>query len=57
MFNVLPIVCGCSVYVSLFCYALFLSILKKKRKGAALFLLSYRCVAAINVLWLFLTVP
>ena len=46
-----------------FCYALlcvhssFAIILKRKRKLAALLLLSYRCIATINVMWLFLTVP
>ena len=49
--------------LSLFCYALlcasssFAIILKRKRKLAALLLLSYRCIVTINVLWLFLTVP
>ena len=49
--------------LSLFCYALlcvhfsFAIILKRKRKLVALFLLSYRCIVIINVLWLFLTVP
>ena len=48
--------------LSLFCYALlcalfsFAIILKRKRKLVALLLLSYRCIVAINVLWLFLTV-
>ena len=47
----------------LFCYALLCVhsrvaiILKKKRKLVALMLLSCGCVVAINVLWLFLTVP
>ena len=49
--------------LSLFCYALlcvhssFAIILKRKRKLAALLLLSNRCIVTINVLWLFLTVP
>ena len=49
--------------LSLFCYALlcvhsiFAIILKRKRKLAALLLLSYICIVTINVLWLFLTVP
>ena len=49
--------------LSLFCYALlcvhfsFAIILKRKRKLAALLLLSYRCIVAINFMWLFLTVP
>ena len=48
--------------LSLFCYALlcvhssFEIILKRKRKLVALILLSYRCIVAISVLWLFLTV-
>ena len=43
----------------LFCYALvcvhssFAIILKSKRKLVVLLLLSYRCIATINVLWLF----
>ena len=47
----------------LFCYTIlcvhssFAIILKRKRKLAALLLLSYRCIVTINVLWLFLTVP
>ena len=49
--------------LSLFCYALlcvhfsFAIILKRKRKRIALLLLSYKCIATINVLWLFLRVP
>ena len=49
--------------LSLFCYALlcvhssFVIILKRKRKLVALLFLSYRRIVAINVLWLFLTVP
>ena len=49
--------------LSLFCYALlcihssFAFILKRQRKLVALLLLSYRCIVAINVLWLFLKVP
>ena len=52
--------------MSLFCYALlcvhsiyysFAIILKRTRKLAALLLLSTRCIATINVMWLFLTVP
>ena len=49
--------------LSLFCYALlcvhssFALILKKKRKLAALLLLSYRCNVTNNVVWLFLEVP
>ena len=45
------------------CYALlcvhssFAIILKWKRKMVALLLLSYRCIATVNVLWLFITVP
>ena len=48
--------------LSLFCYALlfihssFAIILKRNRKLVALLLLSYNCIVAINVLWLFLTV-
>ena len=50
--------------LSLFCYAFircvhssFAIIFKMKRKLVALPLLSYRCIVAINVLWLFLMVP
>ena len=49
--------------LSLFCSALlcvhssFAIILKRKRKLAALLLLSYRCIVTIHVMWLFLTVP
>ena len=49
--------------LSLFCYALlyvhssFAIILMRKGKLVALLLLSYRCIATINVLWLFLTAP
>ena len=49
--------------LSLFCYALlcahssFAIILKKKRKLVALLLLSYKSIATINVLRLFLLVP
>ena len=49
--------------LSLFCYALlcvhsrFAIILKRKRKLVALLPLSYRSIATINVLWLFLMVP
>ena len=48
--------------LSLFRYALFCVhssfeiILKRKRKLVALLLLSYRCIATVTVLWLFLTV-
>ena len=55
----------CVLCLSLFCYALLCVhsslrvaiILKSKRKLVALLLLSYRCIATINVLWLLLTVP
>ena len=48
--------------LSLVCYALlcvllsFAIILKKRRELAALHLLSFGCLVAVNVLWLFLTV-
>ena len=62
LFNVLPIVCGSSVFVFvLLCitcvHSSFAIILKRKRKLVALLLLSCRCIVTINVLWLFLTVP
>ena len=47
----------------LFCYALlcvhssFAIILKRKRKQNTLLLLSYRRIATMNVLWLFLMLP
>ena len=47
----------------MFCYALlcvnfsFAIILISNRKVVALLLLSYRCIVAINVLYLFLTMP
>ena len=49
--------------LSLFCYACFLSsfviIFKRKRDRelVALFVLSYRRLVTVNVLWLYLTVP
>ena len=49
--------------LSLFCYTLlcvhfmFAIILKRSRKLVDLLLLSCRCIATINVMWLFLTVP
>ena len=49
--------------LSLFCYALlcvhssFEVILKRRRKLVALLLLSSRYIVAMNVLWLFLTMP
>ena len=60
LFNVLPIVCGSSVFCFLcitFCPFIFAIILKRKRKLVALLLLFYICIVTINVLWLFLTVP
>ena len=56
------IVCGSSVFVFVLLFitlypSSFAIILKRKRKLVALLLLSYRCFAIINVLWLFLTVP
>ena len=49
--------------MSLFCYLLlcvhstsFAVVLKRKRKPFALLLLSYGCVVAANILWLFLAV-
>ena len=49
--------------LSVICYALlcvhfsFAIILERKRKLAALLLLSCRCIATINVLWLFIKMP
>ena len=46
------------VYVLLcIIHSCFAIILKRKRKLVALLLLSHRCIATINVLWLFLMVP
>ena len=56
-----PLIVGV-LCLSLFCYALlcvhssFAIILKRKRKLVALLLLSYKCIATNNVLWLFLMV-
>ena len=47
-----------SVCVLLLCVnSSFATILKRKGKLVALLLLSYLCIVAINVLWLFFTVP
>ena len=61
MFNVLPIVCGSSVfafvwYALLYVLSSFEIFLKRKRKLVAMPLLSYRCIVTINVMWLFPTV-
>ena len=61
-FDVLPIICR-SYCLSLFFHALlyvhssFAIILERKNKLRALLLMSYRCIATINALWLFLTAP
>ena len=44
-------------YALLRVHSSFVIILKRKRKLVALLLVSYRCIATINVLWLFLAVP
>ena len=47
-----------SLFYALLCVdSSFTIILKRKRKPAAMLLLFYRCINAINVPWLFLTVP
>ena len=57
-----PLVVGV-LCLSLFCCALlyvlssFAIILKSKRELVALLLLSYGCLVAVGVLWLFLAVP
>ena len=57
-----PLIVG-ALCLSLICYALLYvhsslaTILKRKRKLVALLLLSNRCLATVNVLWLFLMVP
>ena len=49
--------------LSLLCYTLlcdpysFAIIMKRKKKLVALLVLSYICIATINILWLFLAVP
>ena len=47
----------CFFYVLLCFHSSFAIILKRKRKLVALRFLSYICIATINGLWLFLTVP
>ena len=47
----------CYMYALLCVHSSFAIILKRKKKLAALLLLSYRCIVTINILWLFLTVP
>ena len=45
------------VFYALLCvHPSFAIILKRKRKLVALLVLSYRCIVAINILWLFLKV-
>ena len=44
-------------YVSIGAHSSFAFILKRKRKLAALLVLSYRGIATVNVLWLIPTVP
>ena len=46
-----------SCYALLYVHSSFAIIVKRKRKLAALLLLSFRCLATVNVWWLFLTVP
>ena len=62
LINVLPIVCGSSVFVFVFyakllcAHSSFAIILKRKKKLVALPLLSYRCIVTVNGLCLFLAV-
>ena len=61
LFNVLPIVCGSSVFdFVLLCITLcpfyFSNHLEEEEKSGCFVLLSYRCIVTINVLLLFLTV-
>ena len=52
------VLCLSLLWYALLCvHSSFAIILKRKRKLAALLLLSYRCIVSIMVLWLFLTVP
>ena len=58
LFNLLPIVLAV-LCLSMFWYSLrcILSKLHHLEKEVVLLLLSYGCLAAVNVLWLFLTAP
>ena len=49
----LSLICDALIYV----HSSFVIILKKKRKLVDLLLLSYRCLATVNILWLFVTLP
>ena len=49
----LSLICDALIYV----HSSFVIILKKKRKLVDLLLLSYRCLASVNTLWLFVTLP
>ena len=50
-------VCLCFVMHYICIHSMFTFIMKRKRKLVALLLLSYRCIATLNALQLFLTVP
>ena len=52
----LSLIC-CALHALLYVQSSFAIILKRKRKLVALLLLSYNCLATVNVLWLFLMVP
>ena len=45
------------LYGLLFVLSSFAIILKRKKKLVALFLLSFRCLVTVYILWLFLTLP
>ena len=52
------VLCLSLLYNALICVnSSFAIIFKRKKRLVALLLLSYRCIVAINVLWLFLMVP
>ena len=43
--------------ITVYVHSSFAIIFKRKRKLVALLLLSYRCIVAVGVMWLFLVVP
>ena len=54
----LGVLCLSLFWHALLCYlSSFAIILKRKRELVALLLFTYGCLATVNVLWLFLTVP
>ena len=56
--NFVGILCFSLICCALFyVHSSFAIVFKRKRKQVALFLLSYRCLFTLNVMWLFLMVP